>query len=82
VEINPEDANPLGIKSGDRIRIRSRRGEVEAVALVSEDTPKGVLTMSFHFPETRTNLLFSSSLLDPISKMPELKVIAVRIEKV
>jgi len=82
VEINPEDANPLGIKSGDRVRIRSRRGEVEAVALVSEDTPKGVLTMSFHFPETRTNLLFSSSLLDPISKMPELKVIAVRIEKV
>ena len=47
---------------------------------MTEATPPGVVTMSFHFTETRTNLITNPA-LDPVSKIPELKVAAVRVEK-
>jgi anaerobic selenocysteine-containing dehydrogenase len=81
VEMNPEDARRLGIADGDRVRVTSRRGEVEARAKVTEASPPGVISMSFHFTETRTNLLTNPG-LDPVAKIPELKVCAVRVEKV
>jgi formate dehydrogenase major subunit len=81
VQINPEDASKLGIDDGERIRVISRRGKVTAKSKVTEASPVGVVTMSFHFTETRTNLLTNPA-LDPVSKIPELKVCAVRVEKV
>ena len=80
MEINPEDAQKLGIADGDRVKVASRRGEVEARAKVTEDSPPGVVSMSFHFTETRTNLITNPG-LDPVAKIPELKVCAVRVEK-
>jgi formate dehydrogenase alpha subunit len=81
VQINPEDAGRLGIKDGEWVRVLSRRGEVKARIRVTGESPPGVITMSFHFTETRTNLLTNPA-LDPVSKIPELKVAAVRVEKV
>jgi anaerobic selenocysteine-containing dehydrogenase len=81
VQINPEDADRLGIDDGERVRVLSRRGEVKARSRVTDVTPVGVITMSFHFTETRTNLLTNPA-LDPVSKIPELKVAAVRVEKI
>lgn len=81
VEINPRDAAALGIADGDRIKVISRRGEVTAKAKVTEVSPAGVVSMTFHFAQSPTNVL-TNPVLDPASKMPELKVCAVRIEKI
>jgi predicted molibdopterin-dependent oxidoreductase YjgC len=80
VEVNPEDALALGIADGEKVRIASRRGEVTAKAKVTEVSPKGVVFMTFHFAESPTNLLTNPA-LDPVAKIPEFKVCAVRIEK-
>ena len=81
VEINPKDASALGIADGDEIKVISRRGEVVAKAKVTEVSPVGVISMTFHFAQSPTNVLTNPA-LDPVSKMPELKVCAVRIEKI
>jgi anaerobic selenocysteine-containing dehydrogenase len=80
VEINPNDADALGIADGDKIKVTSRRGEVAARARVTEASPEGVVFMTFHFAESPTNLLTNPA-LDPVSKIPELKVCAVKVEK-
>ncbi len=80
VEINPEDALALGIADGEMVKVISRRGEVTAKAKVTEASPVGVVFMTFHFAESPTNLLTNPA-LDPVSKIPELKVCAVRIKK-
>jgi len=80
VEINPRDADTLGIDDGEKVRVISRRGKVTAKAKVTESSPVGVISMSFHFAESPTNQLTSPA-LDPVAKIPELKVCAVRIEK-
>ena len=80
VEVNPEDALKLGITDGEIVKVISRRGKVIVKAKVTEDSPAGVVFMTFHFAESLTNLL-TNPVLDPVSKIPELKVCAVRIEK-
>jgi formate dehydrogenase alpha subunit len=80
VQINPEDAGRLGIGDGDRIRVISRRGEVTAGTEITRVVPAGVVFMTFHFAETPTNILTSHA-VDPVTKTPEYKVCAVRIEK-
>lgn len=80
VEINPQDADALGIGDGDRVQVLSRRGKVRARAKVTEKSSKGVVFMTFHFAESATNLLTNPA-LDPTAKIPELKVCAVRVEK-
>ncbi len=80
VEINPEDASALGITDGEMVKVVSRRGEIEAKAKVTEVSPRGVVFMTFHFAESPANLLTNSA-LDPVSKIPEYKVCAVRIER-
>jgi anaerobic selenocysteine-containing dehydrogenase len=81
VEIHPRDAVALAIASGDRVRVTSRRGEVEARALVTEVSPPGTISMTFHFHEAPTNVLTNAA-YDPVAKIPETKVCAVRVERV
>lgn len=80
VEINPQDASALGIADGETIKVVSRRGGVTAKAKVTDDSPAGVVFMTFHFAESPTNQLTNPA-LDPVAKIPEYKVSAVRIEK-
>jgi formate dehydrogenase alpha subunit len=80
VEIHPRDAVALAIASGDRVRVTSRRGEVEARALVTEVSPPGTISMTFHFHESPTNVLTNAA-YDPVAKIPETKVCAVRVER-
>jgi formate dehydrogenase alpha subunit len=80
MEINPEDAKALDIAGGDTVHVASRRGKVMVKAKVTDKVPKGVVFMTFHFAETRTNLLTNPA-LDPVAKIPEFKVCAVRVEK-
>jgi formate dehydrogenase major subunit len=80
VEMHCEDAEALNIEDGQAVRITSERGSVWAKAKISETTPKGIVSMTFHSPETRTNILTHGA-LDPVAKIPELKVCAVKIER-
>ena len=81
VEVNQKDAETLGVANGEQVRVVSRRGEVTATAKVTDDSPVGVIAMTFHFAESPTNVVTNSA-LDPVAKTPELKVCAVRLEKV
>ncbi|MDH4269027.1 MAG: formate dehydrogenase subunit alpha [Dehalococcoidia bacterium] len=80
VEINPEDASRLGIAQGDKVKISSRRGEVIVKAEVTDSFAPGVVFMTFHFAESAVNIITNPK-LDPVSKIPELKVAAVKVEK-
>jgi predicted molibdopterin-dependent oxidoreductase YjgC len=80
VEISQADASSLKFKDGEKVRMISRRGEVIAKAKVTEKSPPKVVFMTFHFTESAANLLTNTA-LDPIAKIPEFKVCAVRVEK-
>ncbi len=79
-EINSEDAKALNLNSGDFVNIISRRGSMRIKALVCDTTDRGVAFVPFHFFEAAVNKLTNNA-LDPVSKIPELKICAVRIEK-
>ena len=81
VEINEITANKLGIENGDRVRISSRRGELETTALVTDIIDEGVVFMPFHYTDGKANILTNTA-VDEIAKIPELKVAAVDVEKV
>jgi predicted molibdopterin-dependent oxidoreductase YjgC len=81
IEINPEDAQKLGIDHGEMVKLVSRRGEIVAKAKVTETSPPGVIFMTFHFAESPANMLTNHA-LDPVAKIPEYKVSAVRVEKI
>jgi len=81
VEISPEDAEALGIGRGERVRIVSRRGQIEARAWITRRVPPGLVFVPFHFAEAAANVLTNPA-LDPTAKIPEYKVCAVRVEKV
>ncbi len=80
VEINPRDAKELKIENEDMIEVTSRRGKIKAKAQITEKSGKGVVFMSFHFHEAAANLLTNAA-LDPVAKIPEYKVCAVKIKK-
>ncbi len=79
VEINPDDADQLKIIDTDRIRITSRRGSLEAHVWVTDRVPPGMVFANFHFPEASANELTLAA-LDPVAKIPEYKICAVKIE--
>ncbi len=81
VEISPADAEALGIKDGDTVRVSTRRGSIELKARISERPKKGVVFVSFHFREAAANML-TNPVLDPLAKIPEYKVAACKIEKI
>lgn len=80
IEMNERDAERLGIADGDRVRAASRRGTIETTARVSGKTLPGEVWMPFHFQDGNSNWLTIAA-LDAVSKTPEYKVCAVRVEK-
>jgi formate dehydrogenase major subunit/formate dehydrogenase alpha subunit len=81
IEVNEEDAAKLGLNGNKRVRVSSRRGSIEAEALVTDRVPPGMVFANFHFPEASANELTIAA-LDPVAKIPEYKVCAVRVEAV
>jgi predicted molibdopterin-dependent oxidoreductase YjgC len=78
VEIHPRDAESLGVRSRSRVRVSSRRGEIVVNVLVTERTPEGIVFIPFHFRNAAVNLITSPA-VDPVAKIPEFKVCAVKI---
>jgi len=79
VEVNPEDAIKVGVKSKDVVTLKTRRGSIEAEAKVTDEVPPGLLFVPFHFPDSCANVLTIST-LDPSAKCAETKVCAVKME--
>ena len=80
VEINTADAKKLNLSQGDRLIISSRRGSIQASADISGKCAEGVIFIPFHYSEAAVNRLTNAK-LDPIAKIPEYKVCAVKIAK-
>ena len=80
LELNPGDAENLGIAEGDEINVTSRRGTVTLKTDVTDRVGKGLVFMAFHFLESNANILTNPA-MDPIAKIPEFKVCAVKLEK-
>jgi len=80
VEMNPRDARPLKLKARDRVDVVSRRGRVRGVELrLTETIAPGQVFVPFHYAEANANQLTQSS-FDPISREPNYKQSAVRVE--
>jgi len=80
VEIHPEDAEKLAVQDGEVVNLATRRGEIQIPARISNKVKPGLLFVPFHFSESAANILTNSA-FDPIAKIPEYKVCAVKIEK-
>ena len=79
IEVNPEDAIGLGLNGRKTVRVTSRRGSIQADALVTDRVPPGMIYSNFHFPNASANEL-TQAVLDPVAKIPEYKVTAVKVE--
>jgi formate dehydrogenase major subunit len=73
------DIAALGLVPGQRVRVRSRRGEVELYLRRDDGTPSGTVFIPFAYAEAAANLLTNSA-LDPFGKIPEFKYCAVAVE--
>lgn len=80
-QIHYLDAERFGLNEGDLANVVSRRGEVVTPVRPGDIVPQGAIFMDFHFAKANPNELLGTS-LDPISKTPDYKVCAVKIEKV
>ena len=80
IEIHPDDAEALGIIDGQPVEVSSRRGEIEIGACVTERVMPGTVFLAFHYREAPANRLTIAA-LDPVAKIPEFKVCAVKIRK-
>jgi assimilatory nitrate reductase catalytic subunit len=81
VQIHPSMARTYGIREGDPVRLTTRRGSALLAAQLTPGIRMDTLFVPFHFAgKGRANLLTNPA-LDPVSRMPEFKVCAVRLEK-
>ncbi len=81
LEIHPYDAHPRGIREGDWVEVRSRRGSVRLRARLTEDIRVGVVFATFHSAKHLVNRVTNDA-YDPISRQPEFKLCAVQVKKV
>jgi predicted molibdopterin-dependent oxidoreductase YjgC len=80
MDISLEDANTLGIKTGEPVTVSSRRGEISIEARISSEVKPGTVFIPFHFSECAANILTGRE-LDSEAKIPGFKVCAVNIQK-
>ncbi len=78
IKLHPDDAAQFGVRDGQWVEISSRRGTIKARAHVTDICQPGMVSMTFHFVEAPTNEITNPA-LDPIAKIPETKVSAVKI---
>jgi len=81
LDLSPEDAARLAVADGERVRVSSRRGSVEAPVRIDSSLRPGLAFMTLHFPdEVETNILTIDA-TDPKSGTAEFKASAIRVDK-
>jgi predicted molibdopterin-dependent oxidoreductase YjgC len=79
IEVNTADAKKIGLNGHKHVRVTSRRGQIELGVRVTDDIKRGTVFIPFHFAEAAANMLTNSA-IDPVAKIPEYKVCAVKAE--
>lgn len=77
IEINPSDAERLGIEPNQKIKVKSRRGSIEAIAFVTQNVRSGHIFIPMHY--AKSNQL-THDVFDPYSRQPSYKFCAVAVE--
>jgi len=80
-EIHPQLAAKLGIVDGDQVKVASRRGEISLPAMVVTTIRPDTVFVPYHWPGQKSINQLTISAQDPISKIPEFKVCAVKVTK-
>jgi assimilatory nitrate reductase catalytic subunit len=80
-EIHPRLAGSLGIADGDFARVESRRGAIVVRAQVVKTIRPDTVFVPYHWPLDRSANNCTIRAIDPISKIPEFKICAVRVSK-
>ena len=80
VEMSRDDAKAYGLADGERIKLGSRRGEIEAKVRISDKAVAGTVFVPFHYAGAAVNRLTNPA-FDPVAGIPEFKVCAVRVSK-
>jgi formate dehydrogenase alpha subunit len=81
VEINPADGKKLNIKDKDKLKVISRRGEIEIKAKITRRVSEGIVFIPMHYREAAANIITNDA-LDKYAKTPEYKACSVKIEKI
>ena len=81
-EIHPHLAERLGIADSDRVRVSTRRGQIEVPAQIVKTIRPDTVFIPYHWPGKKAVNQITNRALDPISKIPEFKVCACKVEKV
>ncbi len=81
VWVNPKDAERVGLREGDRVRLASPEGALEGTVHIEPKIPEGVVATTFHFADFPVNVLTPLD-LDAETKIPSYKTVPVRIEKI
>jgi assimilatory nitrate reductase catalytic subunit len=81
LELHPDLAARLGVSDGDEVLVTSRRGEMRAPARITTTIRPDTVFAPFHWAGAARINSVTSDALDPVSRMPEFKVCAVRVEK-
>jgi assimilatory nitrate reductase catalytic subunit len=76
VEMHEQTASKLGIKDGDWVTVRTRRGEMTVPALVVRSIRPDTLFIPYHYGRTQAANLLTNPVLEPMMKIPEYKVCA------
>lgn len=80
IEINAVDAESMDLQDNTAVVVESRRGSVHTHAKISDRVPPGTVFLAFHWRESPANMLTQDFALDPVAKIPEYKVCAVRLK--
>ncbi|MCC7195824.1 MAG: molybdopterin-dependent oxidoreductase [Gemmatimonadaceae bacterium] len=80
LDISPEDADRIGITSGIRVRVASRRGSVVVPARIDEGLRPGVVFMTLHYPDDAVTNMLTINASDLAAGTAEFKACAVSVE--
>ncbi len=80
-EMHPVLAGRLGIRTGDLVKVTTRRGEIVVPSEIVKTIRPDTVFVPYHWPGRKSANLLTNRALDPVSKIPEFKVCACRVEK-
>ncbi len=81
LDLSPEDAERLGVRDGELVKVLSRRGAVTVPVRRDQSLRPGLTFMTLHFPDDVATNLLTIEALDPKSGTAEFKAAAIRVEK-
>ncbi len=79
-ELHPQTAARLKVTDGGPLTVKTRRGSIDVTAKVTRDIRPDTVFVPFHWPDRQSANRLTNDALDPISRMPEFKVCAARVD--